>query len=88
VADSIWDSDPVLHAEADAERQRHRVANGGADNWHESDPLKPVNPATLDGAPVPPRRWLVPDWVLIGRVIRIPGNFWTGVFLLSRTTVR
>jgi RecA-family ATPase len=84
VADSIWDSDPVLHAEADAERQRHRVANGGADNWHESDPLKPVNPATLDGAPVPPRRWLVPDWVPIGRVTALCGAGGEGKTILGQ----
>ena len=84
MADSIWDSDPVLHAEADAERQRHRVANGGADNWHESDPLKPVNPATLDGAPVPPRRWLVPDWVPIGRVTALYGAGGEGKTILGQ----
>jgi RecA-family ATPase len=47
-------------------------------------PLLPINPATLDGLPVPERRWLVPNWIPFGRVTALYGAGGEGKTLLAQ----
>jgi RecA-family ATPase len=84
VLDWIWDADPKLHAEAEALRGCYRQANGGGDDWRANEPLAPLDPATLDGLPVPPREWLVPDWVPMGRVTALYGAGGEGKTILGQ----
>ena len=72
-----------LKDNTETERQRYRRANG-ATVWHESEPLVAVDPATLDGVPVPPRQWLVPDWVPMGRVTALYGAGGEGKTILGQ----
>lgn len=46
-------------------------------------PLVLVNPASLAGVPVPPREWLVPDWVPMNRVTAIYGAGGEGKTLVA-----
>ncbi len=46
--------------------------------------LAPIDPSTLEGAPVPPRRWLVPDWVPMARATSLYGAGGEGKTLLAQ----
>jgi RecA-family ATPase len=78
VAERIFDEDPNLHEEAEAERARYRSNNQGSGP---KQLLKPINPATIYG-PAPPVRWLVDDWVPLGRVTGLYGVGGAGKTLL------
>jgi RecA-family ATPase len=70
-------------AEVDAEA-RDRRANGQATDEHAPVPLAAINPATLDGVTVPPRQWLVPDWVPMFRTTALYGAGGEGKTILAQ----
>jgi RecA-family ATPase len=80
---SVIGDDPGLKDNIETERERYRGANG-VTGWVESETLCPVDPATLDGVPVPPRQWLVPDWVPMGRVTALYGAGGEGKTILGQ----
>ena len=49
-----------------------------------AEALSPFNPATLVDVPVPPRRWLVPDWVPLARATAIYGAGGEGKTVLAQ----
>src|SRR6478609_4542148 len=63
----FWDSNSELRAEAEAERERFRKTKPDGAAAEPRPPLTLIDPATLSEVPVPPRRWLVPDWVPLSR---------------------
>jgi RecA-family ATPase len=63
-------------------RRRHRA--NGYDGDEPIDPLSFVNPATLDGIPVPPRQWLVPEWIPLARVTGLYGAGGEGKTILAQ----
>jgi RecA-family ATPase len=67
----------------EAKLQAHRFA---LPNGHDDadPPLIPIDPTTLDGIPVPERRWLVPDWIPMARVTAIYGAGGEGKTLLAQ----
>jgi hypothetical protein len=73
-----WFDDPELQVIAEAERRKYR-----ADVKDELpvEPLTPIDPASLDGIPVPPRQWLVPDWVPMTRATSLYGGGGEGKLL-------
>jgi AAA domain len=46
--------------------------------------LQLIDPTTLHGLPVPPRRWLVPDWIPMARVTGLYGAGGEGKTLLAQ----
>jgi RecA-family ATPase len=50
----------------------------------DSASLAPINPATLDGIPVPPRQWLVPDWIPMARATGLYGAGGEGKTLIAQ----
>lgn len=67
-------------AEAEAELRRYRNGGGRPD----PEPLVPIDPATLYGLPVPPRQWLVPNWIPMARASSIYGEGGEGKTLLAQ----
>jgi RecA-family ATPase len=63
-----------------AEEEEYRKARGN-DN---PDPLIPIDPATLDGMPIPQRQWLVPDWIPMSRATSLYGAGGEGKTLLTQ----
>ena len=56
-------------------------------NGHDSSTppsFLPVDPATLDGVPVPPRQWLVPNWIPLVRATSLYGAGGEGKTLLAQ----
>jgi hypothetical protein len=49
-----------------------------------TEPLDAVNPVDLLGIPVPPRQWLVADWIPMSRVTAIYGAGGEGKTLLGQ----
>lgn len=47
-------------------------------------PLRPIDPITLDGQPVPPRKWFVENWAPHGHVTALYGDGGTGKSLLGQ----
>lgn len=82
--------DPLAAADAAwAARQQQRDAagaEGATPNGH--DPAgrldDAIDPATLADLPVPPRRWLVPDWVPLSRATALYGAGGEGKTLLAQ----
>jgi RecA-family ATPase len=63
----------------------HRRKNGrDDDDQRESEPLAPVDPATLDGIPIPPRQWLLPEWIPLARVTALYGAGGEGKTILAQ----
>ncbi len=62
------------------------VTDGGDDEpaGNAAPALEPVNPASLAGVPVPPRRWLVPDWLPLARVTALYGAGGEGKTILAQ----
>jgi RecA-family ATPase len=60
------------------------TGNGHAGNDQSGEPLTPIDPASLDGVPVPPRRWLVADWIPMARATSIYGAGGEGKTLLTQ----
>jgi RecA-family ATPase len=49
-----------------------------------NEPLTPIDPATLYDIPVPPRQWLVPDWIPMKRATSLYGAGGEGKTLLAQ----
>ena len=80
------DDDPDVEVERAKYREAaatQRGPNGRAD-CDDVEPLAPVDPSALDGVPVPPRQWLVPDWVPMARVTALYGAGGEGKTLLGQ----
>jgi RecA-family ATPase len=74
--------DPMAFSDEEAADE----ANGldrDTERW-QSEPLAPVDPATLNGLPVPPRQWLVRDWLPDGRVTALYGSGGEGKTILAQ----
>jgi RecA-family ATPase len=48
------------------------------------EPMKVIDPRTLAGIEVPPRRWIVPDWLPLGYTTALYGDGGTGKTLLAQ----
>jgi RecA-family ATPase len=54
-------------------------------NGHDnSPPLTAIDPTTLHGLPIPPRQWLVPDWIPAARATSLYGAGGEGKTLLAQ----
>jgi AAA domain len=86
VPDRIWHGDPELRAEAKAGRDKHRQAKANGNDATEAptEPLAPIDPTSLAGVAVPPRRWLVPDWIPLARATALYGAGGEGKTLLAQ----
>jgi RecA-family ATPase len=78
--EEAWPDD----AETVDERSAQQKRNGHAGDDQSGEPLAPIDPATLDGAPVPLRQWLVPDWVPMARATALYGAGGEGKTLLGQ----
>jgi hypothetical protein len=65
VPDRIWDTDPDLHRQADAERDRHRQGNGR--NGDELVCIAATPHAITD---IPPRQWAYGQFLMFGEATR------------------
>jgi RecA-family ATPase len=75
------DGDP----EAEAERERYRQSQpNGRDQAERPADLTAIDPSSLDGVPVPPRQWLVPDWVPMLRATALYGAGGEGKTILAQ----
>lgn len=69
---------------------RTRDSAGGSNYWlpenpgYRSPPLRGTDPITLDGKPVPPRRWVVEDWIPEGECHMLSGDGGVGKSLLAQ----
>ncbi len=80
----MLNADEFFAAEDEAARV-HRGANGRTDS--DEPPiasLAPINPASLNGVSVPPRPWLVADWVPMARATALYGAGGAGKTLLAQ----
>jgi RecA-family ATPase len=68
--DGIWDRDPELHAEAEAERAKYQEARTAK---VENDKLVGINPCSLEGLPVSARRFIVTPWIPMRRATGLYG---------------
>lgn len=66
MADPIWINDPSLRAAGEEEKKKNRTE------------ITVIDPTTLDGLPVPPRQWLVGDWIPMARATALYGPLWGG----------
>jgi RecA-family ATPase len=57
---------------------------GGGGGDREIERFVPIDPATLEGIPVPPRRWLVLDWIPLARVTALYGAGGEGKTILGQ----
>jgi RecA-family ATPase len=73
--------DPMAFADDEAEVPRK--PNGQA-REAPTEPLFPIDPAILEGLPVPPRQWLVRDWVPMSRATSLYGAGGEGKTLLAQ----
>lgn len=58
--------------------------DGPTPNGHDNAPFDIIDPTTLHGLPVPPRLWLVPDWIPMARVTALYGAGGEGKTLLGQ----
>lgn len=73
----------MAFADNEAVESVPRRPNGQArEVW--TEPLFPIDPAILEGRPIPPRRWLVPDWVPMCRATSLYGAGGEGKTLLAQ----
>jgi hypothetical protein len=71
-----WRRDPGYAGDfgPDIDTDAAVAANGGGRrSAHEPPPLRLLCPASLQGTPVPARRWLVPEWIPSGYVTGLYG---------------
>ena len=66
------------------EEIKARHAGNGHDDGQPRDFLDPIDPAILDGIPVPERPWLVQDWIPKARVTALYGGGGEGKTLLAQ----
>jgi RecA-family ATPase len=71
-SDAEWGAKRRAEAAASAAAASGRPQVNGLD--HAAEPLAPINPAMLAGRPVPPRQWLVPEWVPMARATGLYGS--------------
>jgi RecA-family ATPase len=87
MTDDLWldeEIPPIDQEPPRGEEEKHRAtANGDARNKPD-EPLELIDPATLDGMPVPQRQWLVPDWIPLARATSIYGAGGEGKTLLGQ----
>ena len=67
----------------EAEEAVIRTRNGD-DREARIEPLFPIDPAILEGLPIPPRQWLVPDWVPMSRATSLYGAGGEGKTLIAQ----
>jgi RecA-family ATPase len=79
-----FSDEEARHAEWDRQRDTRHRANGRDDDQRENETLAPVDPTTLDGIPVPPRQWLVPEWIPLARVTALYGAGGEGKTILAQ----
>ena len=85
VLDEMAAADPAFKALLEEERAKAVENRASLKNGHDySVALEPINPATLFDVPVPPRQWLVPDWVPMARVTALYGAGGEGKTLLAQ----
>jgi RecA-family ATPase len=70
-------------AASDAAWTAKPLPNGSAADW-KIDLLAAIDPSQLAGLPVPPRQWLVPDWVPMVRATALYGAGGEGKTLLAQ----
>jgi RecA-family ATPase len=81
-----WDEFMARLDEEAAAQAAFRAGQHAKPNGHSTDaePLVWIDPTTLHGLPVPPRRWLVPDWVPMDRATALYGAGGEGKTLLAQ----
>ena len=67
----------------EAEEAVIRTRNG-RDRKASTEPLFPIDPAILEGLPIPPRQWLVRDWVPMSRATSLYGAGGEGKTLIAQ----
>lgn len=75
-----WDADPELREAA----ARIKSGQGAGLEPPALPPLRMVDPTSLQGAPVPERKWLVPDWLPWRQTALFYGDGGTGKSLLAQ----
>lgn len=72
----LWLDDP---------RGAATMRSGTQPNGHDPTPaLAPIDPSTLQDVPIPPRQWLVPDWIPMARATSLYGGGGEGKTLLAQ----
>ena len=78
-----WENASAMDSEG------HRKTNGSGRHWQAPNPnyrspkLKTIDPINLEGKTIPPRRWIVPDWVPVGVTTLLYGDGGLGKSLLA-----
>jgi RecA-family ATPase len=84
VPDPIWDDEPDLHAEAEAERKRYRLANGGAEDWRELPAINEADVARWKDRQPPEIIFTIADLVPQGMVTLLTSIGGAGKTLLMQ----
>ena len=79
----FWHTNPNLRDEAERLRNKHLQSRHYI-NGHDGEPLNVINPTVFEGLPVPQRRWLVTNWIPLGRVTGLYGAGGEGKTLVAQ----
>ncbi len=79
----FWHTNPNLRDEAERLPNKHLQSRHYI-NGHDGEPSNVINPTVFEGLPVPQRRWLVTNWIPLGRVTGLYGAGGEGKTLVAQ----